>query len=636
MYYCLFTRGIRREILQKWLEHPEDFDPTEAAEFEALCLLGEALDALLQPFINTELSLSQQIESLVRFSHLLSALYIQNGTSFISNQLYADLQAMVKNAVLMVPKTRLINGQLKVFICLLGDDVLEALFGRSRMIGGHSPNCSIGELRDRFGSAMTLDYIYEQYPELERKPRRLNMFRMRHVDHLRPVHFTRELRADSCNLDICWAAAVMGAESMLVQYGVRMSISFAERFRRKDTDPMRPLGGKYPAISGDVDRSMAAYSSEPGAQLIDPDSENFANLVAGVDIDALIASEKCSESSESTHLLFAEIDGADTTADEAISPTTNFQLGNLFTTLISYNGTHLGLAVAKCTLLKRSGPPAASVSAIPRGELASSSSSYTISGQVLSLIPGPGNTAWTWDGAFISFSLKKKKKNSGEEISRLRNLQVTVSSRLIDCNINDQAQSVSGFNLPGSRERTCDLNQKFPILIGVTECAFPYQTEHSPDYPSILLAWPIANTAIEESIKRRRACGVCQEPVRDTNSQGHVGQHILMALRGVQDPSVKINIHISLEEQSALKIAAEYIFEWPVIEPAGRPSTPAPHGEKRKLYIDFSLIIYFLAMGVSPSVLLRRFSGANKSQTGKPSAIITARVVDGWTDPLPE
>ncbi|KAJ7033999.1 hypothetical protein C8F04DRAFT_957118, partial [Mycena alexandri] len=40
------------------------FDPTEEAEFEALCLLSEVFDALLQPFINPNLSLSQQITSL--------------------------------------------------------------------------------------------------------------------------------------------------------------------------------------------------------------------------------------------------------------------------------------------------------------------------------------------------------------------------------------------------------------------------------------------------------------------------------------------------------------------------------------------------------------------------------------------
>ncbi|KAJ6608994.1 hypothetical protein B0H10DRAFT_1814673, partial [Mycena sp. CBHHK59/15] len=196
---------------------PEDLDPSEAAEFEALCLLGEVFDALLQPFINTELSLSEQIQSLITFSHLLCTLYVENGTSFMPNQLYTDLQAMVKNAVLMVPKTRILNGQLKVFVCLLGDDVLEVLFGRSRMIGGHSPNCSVGELRDRFSSALNLDYIYEHHPELERKPRRLNMSRLRHVDHLQPSHFKRELRADSCDLETVWVVAVKAAEALLAK-----------------------------------------------------------------------------------------------------------------------------------------------------------------------------------------------------------------------------------------------------------------------------------------------------------------------------------------------------------------------------------------------------------------------------------
>ncbi|KAJ7907243.1 hypothetical protein B0H13DRAFT_1583030, partial [Mycena leptocephala] len=182
----------------------DDFDPSETAEFEAICLLGELFDALLQPFLNVELSLSQQITSLVKFSHLLCALYLQNGTAFMSNQLYAHLQIMSKNAVLLVPKTRLIDENLKVLICLRGDDPEETLFGRSRMIGRHSPNCSTGELRNRFSSAMNLDYIFERHPELERKPRRLNLFRMRAVDHFRPKDYIGDLRAGNCDVEKCW------------------------------------------------------------------------------------------------------------------------------------------------------------------------------------------------------------------------------------------------------------------------------------------------------------------------------------------------------------------------------------------------------------------------------------------------
>ena len=52
----------------------------------------------------------------------------------------------------------------KVFLCLLGDDVLEVLFGRIRMIGGHSPNVDVSELHNRVASAICLDFIFEHFP----------------------------------------------------------------------------------------------------------------------------------------------------------------------------------------------------------------------------------------------------------------------------------------------------------------------------------------------------------------------------------------------------------------------------------------------------------------------------------------
>jgi hypothetical protein len=61
---------------------PEEFDPGKTDEFTALCLLGNVYNTLLQPFVSTELSSSEQIGSLVTFAHLLCALYIKHGTSF--------------------------------------------------------------------------------------------------------------------------------------------------------------------------------------------------------------------------------------------------------------------------------------------------------------------------------------------------------------------------------------------------------------------------------------------------------------------------------------------------------------------------------------------------------------------------
>ncbi|KAJ7849431.1 hypothetical protein B0H13DRAFT_2402726 [Mycena leptocephala] len=600
----------------------EDFDPSEMQEFEAICLLAEVFDAQLQPFINTTLSISEQITSLVQFSHLLCALYLQNGPSFLPNQLYGDLQTMVKNAVLMVPKTRLINGQLKVFICLLGDDVLEALFGRSRIIGGHSPNSSTAELQHRFNSALILDHIFEQHPELELKPRRLALFRMRDFDHLRPRHFTGELRADSCDLDSCWKIAVQNAEEILRKFRVKMVVPFAELFKRADTDLMRPFGGKYPAISAEVDRSMVNLSSyyDDTASTIDPSTINPNKSTLTVDFDELIACEtaqRVAESREGPHSVFAEIDAdghlchkkavvrtlfdmthdmrsshdrlqrvrgftiggkswtrEDNPDNEKVSASTHFQLGNLFTTLVCYNGTHLGLAVAKCTLIKRgsAGSKSASVSAIPLGELHLSTSPYTLSGRVFSLIPLTADSnprQWAWNGQFISFSLLKKKSAGTEEISRLRNLQFCVSSCLIDP-IHEKARDVNTVDLevPFDRENTwvfsdkdlleswyrlwnrllanTALHDKFPRFTGICDGEFPYKVASSAvrctELQGIVYSSPIAGTAIEESNITRHTCRICQKVVKDTDRQMHIGQHILKTLCGVADSSAKFPV----------------------------------------------------------------------------------------------
>ncbi|KAJ7491375.1 hypothetical protein B0H11DRAFT_1859355 [Mycena galericulata] len=557
----------------------EDFDPNEAVEFEALCLLAEVLNAWIQPYINTDLTLSEQIESLVLCSHLICGLYLQNGQSFMSNQLYAHIQASVKNAVLMVPKTRLINGELKVFICLLGDDVLEALFGRARMIGGHSPNCSVAELRDRFMSAMNLDWIYEQYPEFERQPRRLNMSRMCHVDHLRPRHFQRELRAVSCDLPVVWKSAVRKAEAILAKYGVRMAVPFSVLFRRPETDLLRPFGGKYPALSSKVDRSVVASSSAVTKEsTIHLDT---SNLIPTADFESMFAEIELPNALP-RHSVFAEINDNGRQAHKKTIVRTFFEmthdihtshdrlqrLGNLFTTLICYNNTHLALAIAKCTLIRKgpTGSKASSTSAVPRAELHLPESVYTISGQVLSVAPlgqGEDSPALAWDGNFVSFSLKKKGQSNGEDVTRIKNLQFAVTSRLIDSAIHEQAHEVLALDseVPCDLEKTwafsdvdlsaawsClwdrlladkTLHNKFPVFTGISDGVFPYTTLPSPDSLAIMYSKPIAGTTVEQTHLNRNTCRVCGILVRDTNRQTHVGEHILKSMCQIEDPSVK-------------------------------------------------------------------------------------------------
>ncbi|KAJ7888760.1 hypothetical protein B0H13DRAFT_1626999, partial [Mycena leptocephala] len=136
-----------------------EFTPSEKNTHRAL-YLGEMFDALVEPFINPTLSLSEQMIQLVKFAHMACALFVKHDSDFFSHQLYGDLQCIVKNMIFKIAHTKVLNPLLKVFLCLLGDDVLERLFRRSRMIGGHSPNHAIDELRQRFCSALRMDKIF--------------------------------------------------------------------------------------------------------------------------------------------------------------------------------------------------------------------------------------------------------------------------------------------------------------------------------------------------------------------------------------------------------------------------------------------------------------------------------------------
>ncbi|KAJ6453050.1 hypothetical protein DFH09DRAFT_1392736, partial [Mycena vulgaris] len=96
-----------------------EFTPSELKTYRALCLLGEIFDSMLEPFINRSLSLSDQLISLVKFAHLICAMFIKHESAFISPQLYGDLQCMVKNAIFTIAHSKILNPYLKVFLCLL-------------------------------------------------------------------------------------------------------------------------------------------------------------------------------------------------------------------------------------------------------------------------------------------------------------------------------------------------------------------------------------------------------------------------------------------------------------------------------------------------------------------------------------
>ncbi|KAL0571530.1 hypothetical protein V5O48_010431, partial [Marasmius crinis-equi] len=466
-------------------------NPSEERVHRALSLLGITFRFLLQPFITPGMSLSEQVESLVTFVHLLCALYLQNGSSFISGQLYGDLQTTVKAAILIVAKTRLLNPKNKVYICLLGTDTLETLFGRARMLLCHNPNFNILELRYILQSAMILDGVFQEYPSWERKPRRLKLKSTEDLDRLSPDEWRGEIATDSCDLASSWKAGVQAVEAILQKYGVQMDMTFAERFSKPNTDLMRPLGyktkGKYPAISNEVDRSLADSSVlTPSVQVdsedaLDPDLQKKPEDLLNIDYDTMVANEMAQRVAtagphsakaiinengdeafkksivntyfDMTHNVHgsherlkrvrpfktagkAWVDALSSQVDQNSSHF--FAIGSLFSTLLSPDGKTLALAVVQCMLLKKEGGSDA-VKSVALTELALSNSPYRVMGQVLSLRPiAHDGSDWGWDTDFARFTTTKPKKEDhgdvetvAESPARAKDISIVTHSALV-------------------------------------------------------------------------------------------------------------------------------------------------------------------------------------------------------------
>jgi hypothetical protein len=467
------------------LEDPSQFTPAERNTHRALCLLGEMFEALVEPFINPTLSLSQQLTHLITFAHLACAMFVRHDGAFVSNQLYGDLQCMVKNAIFKIARSKLLNPKLKVFLCLLGDDVLETLFGRSRMIGGHSPNMSIDELLQRFCSALRMDKIFQKYPYLERRARRLRMVRSRDVDHISPRNCDGEITGESCDIPACFAAAVLRAKAILAKYGCDMN--FAARFARPGFDLMRPNGGKYTGVSNEVDRSLVDASTAEAETEHDNDSLEAADILTFDGQTALAAEKAIADAANiGPHSMWINLtddgqkkahkktilrtfmdptfdindgkshdrllrvryfsiggDSWDRTASTLYSKSTAaddlLKIHDIFATLVCFKTSTVSLAILQCTGIKITNTsPITYLEAAPSAEISLPDTRYEISGQILPLVPfddspdSSGHISWAWATQFVAFeSAKSKQASATDAPARMRHLSISVDRRLV-------------------------------------------------------------------------------------------------------------------------------------------------------------------------------------------------------------
>ncbi|THU77743.1 hypothetical protein K435DRAFT_770008 [Dendrothele bispora CBS 962.96] len=170
---------------------------------------------LLLPYICTELSLSEQLKRLSAAAFMLLVLYRASGKKFIPTLLYQDLMITIKNVFFSVAKAKVDNPDGRFWLCLLGTNRLEILFGILRSVVGNDCNVDIFQLVHRITGSVELANILAKHPEWDRTSRRLRVPPVdlqgktilgASVDHISPAVWNGDVRVKLVSLVTCWKA----------------------------------------------------------------------------------------------------------------------------------------------------------------------------------------------------------------------------------------------------------------------------------------------------------------------------------------------------------------------------------------------------------------------------------------------
>ncbi|KAK7006523.1 hypothetical protein R3P38DRAFT_3213818 [Favolaschia claudopus] len=255
----------------------ESVSPTDHSTRRAFAMAGEMWRSFLDPFTDGSLSLSQALADLSKFAHLAFYFYRQHGSSFLSNQLYADLQTIVKAAFFCVARQKNLDPTRAFYLYQIGSDRLEEMFAEVRT-ESHDSNVDSLQLSERLSSAADSVQIWNEHSEWHQGHIRRS-WSGKEADHVNPTYFTGDMIVGHVDIRKCWTQGARSADDFLSQHGV--DFDFDEVLSAPGVDFLCPNGVNYPGISREKDRSIiedtSADSLSVGTNPAPPDLQTTDN-----------------------------------------------------------------------------------------------------------------------------------------------------------------------------------------------------------------------------------------------------------------------------------------------------------------------------------------------------------------------
>jgi len=240
------------------------YTPSQADEHETLTAIGTIFSSFADPFIDVNLSLTEQLISLSKYSHAIFALYAKHSTDFMTSPLYADSQAIVKDIFFCVAKQQTLDPTADFYIILCGTDRLEIDFCLART-QSHHRNFDMLDLANKLATSTLIDSVYLRNPGLDAGSRRLKTSGAIGVDHVNPKSWKGDVSVGRVSLQVCWEEGRKQAVALISSiYPEDPALDFDALFEHPCHDLLRPEG-RYIGVSNEFDPSLVDDSSEvPG------------------------------------------------------------------------------------------------------------------------------------------------------------------------------------------------------------------------------------------------------------------------------------------------------------------------------------------------------------------------------------
>ena len=239
--------------------------PSAARHHKSVDFIGQMMGHFLLPFISVNMSLSEQVKSLSTYAHLAAATYMKHKTACLTEALYHDTQAVVKNIMFTIARTQLVNQDLPLHILLEGTDRLEQLFADCRTLD-HARNFDIDELSSKISTASMLNAAFQRHPELDKGHRQLSLKDAMGIDHINPQSWEGNVIVGSVDLAKMWKAGQEAANQLLLKFYPDQHAQIdPAMFASQKCDLLRP-NGEYVGV-GIIDDDERSERTEESPQL---------------------------------------------------------------------------------------------------------------------------------------------------------------------------------------------------------------------------------------------------------------------------------------------------------------------------------------------------------------------------------